>query len=246
MISIVVPAKSCSNFLTKFISFSAPYISTSILLILSAIPGILIKKNNHKNIFINSDKKSTSFSILKPKNLNQIKLILSFALIWPTVATFNMMVPILVKSFLNETIFAAVILEIALALGTGCIGFLMSKTKLDFLTLQRSIVLLFLFVLIFITETKNFTILSIATFAIGLFYGHLRILSRTYLAKKFKSESAGHIISTSNAISAPFVVIYLTIGYLEFNYFQTIILSGLAFLISGLFFFFVQKGSQNV
>lgn len=232
--------------LTKYISFSAPYISTSILLVLSSIPGVVLFRK-HRNLLSFSKISSTnSIPIAIEYQGKQLIFVLAFALIWPTVATFNMVVPLLVKTYLRDTISAAVILEAALALGTASVGILLSRFQLAYLNSKKSFIGLFGSIILLIINLNNFVILSLSIFLIGFFYGHLRILSRTKLAKENSSLIAGKIIAASNALSAPLVIIYLLFSYLEFNSLQTISFCGLSFLVSGSIFYLVQKGNSSV
>jgi len=217
---------------TKLYSEKAPYLFTSCILAISAIPALLDKNK------LSSIANTSNNNLSSNENKNNGNLfILSFALVWPTVATFNMVIPLLIRNSFKQSISSAVALEVCLAAGSACIGFIASAYKKNIIIPLYSILGILLSTIALIGFTSSLTVLAISIFCIGLFYGSLRISARAALAKNFSGHYAGHIIATSNGLSAPLVVLYLLTCYYEYSTFQSIMFCGLSFLTSGLMFY---------
>jgi hypothetical protein len=210
--------------ISKKIDVTIPYVLTAILFIICAIYSRSAKPV------------SISESSVKIVNPHELLITTAFALVWPTIATFNMAVPLAVKLLNSTDINLAMLIEVALAVGSSMIGFVMSRLKSPFNT---TVIFLGIVISAFAFTIFSFSIelICLSSFFLGLFYGSMRISARAVFARLVEPKDAGTLMARANAFSAPIVILYLFCAYLEYSKFKTFFSMGLAYSLSGYLFY---------
>lgn len=214
--------------LVKGINAQAPYVIISLLFIFGAFISKIQSSHNSNSV--------QSVENLKTKT----SYLFAFALIWPTLSVFNMIVPIMAKFGVGQSINVAAAFEVAVALGSATAGYLVSNKffkldkKMGFVLVLATSILITLFY-------KDVLIAFILIFLLGIGYGLLRVLARQQLGVLFSPLEAGKLIATANALSSPFVVLFLALSYFEYHFFKTIFTFSLSFICSGLLFLYILR-----
>jgi len=220
---------------SKNYSPQMPYYITAILFF---IPLVFIATGKSQQIVINV-KKSKVIS-------RRFDILLAFSLIWPTLAVFNMAVPLVSNKYYTDGLNVAVALEVALALGSALAGVFYSK--LSKILFNESLVAVGIAIICLCIEffKTNMYLLSISIFLLGLFYGTLRISSRAYLAKNISPDEVGNLISKANALSSLLVAAYLYLFYIENKSTGSLFVMMIAFVVSSIFFVFMKRKSNDL
>ncbi|MEQ1665673.1 MAG: hypothetical protein ABL927_09890, partial [Bdellovibrionales bacterium] len=163
---------------------------------------------------------SKSSLVDPPSTFNKILFTLAFSFIWPAIAVFNMVIPIVAKITYNSLNVAA-IFEFMLGGSTILAGILMPVIVRGFghrvlLIASGILSLISATVFCFFNHNVYFGVVSIA--ALGFSFGVMRIEGRAALSKAFPSAEASKIIATANALSAPLVVTALFFAFKEYEH----------------------------
>jgi len=195
----------------KPFSHSLIYWIIAATLILASTPLVISIKQLHKPASVQIKPYDTQ-SVQKDK---RIACIFAFAMIWPTLAIFNISAPILSK-LEYHTINVAGTMEVLIGLATALAGFLHPLTT-KFLTHRKRLTYILLTLIFFITFIYFYpgilVIVFIGTFFTGLTFGYLRVELRTFLSRRYTPKVAGEIIAAANSWSGFFVLIYCLIFY---------------------------------
>jgi hypothetical protein len=155
-----------------------------------------------------------------PQGASKLLSIAALASIWPAIAVFNMVIPILAKRYLAHGIDSAAWLEMVFGGAMAVVGFGLPALKRRYpaLGFRRLVVVcgalgLALFALGYRAELL---VMAGATL-LGLAYGFARIEVRATLAKLYPAAVAGGVVATANAVSAPLVVLAVLLAYVDFQ-----------------------------
>lgn len=146
--------------------------------------------------------------------------IVALASIWPAIAIFNMVIPIIAKNYLASGLDGAAWLEFVFGGAMAVTGFGLAALKRRFPGLDLAMVALPLAALglgLFAVGFQSEALALTATGIIGICYGFMRIEIRAALAMRYSAVTAGSIVASANALSAPFVLIAVMIGYREYT-----------------------------
>ena len=236
---LVLPAKTYNHALIY-------WIISATLIIASLTPLLISNKPSYK---ITNTPEKTKESQPSKKD-SRAAYVLAFAMIWPTLAIFNISAPVLSKIEFGS-INVAGTMEMLIGLATALAGFLHPlATKL--LTHKKRVLYIF-FTLSFFTLLIYFypnmlSVVFIGTFFTGLTFGYLRVELRTFLSRRHTPKVAGEIVAAANSWSGPLVLIYCLIFY--FNASSGIqkgvsIAFPISFIIAGIVFcLFLLSNSQ--
>jgi hypothetical protein len=186
------------------------------------------------------------------QNAHKKIYILCFALIWPTLTIFNISIPVLAKSPIYNSINVAGLLEILIGAATASAGLLHGVVTNVGTYRQQISVVCTLFIMSLLTSyffAMHLWVISISIFLLGLSFGYLRVELRAYLSRRFPPSVGGEIIAAANSWSAPLVIIYSLLLYLNINYFTV---HGLAicfplafFLCAAIFVYVINAESRQ-
>ncbi|POB11763.1 hypothetical protein [Sulfobacillus sp. hq2] len=133
-------------------------------------------------------------------------LFLALALIWPTLGSFNFMLPVQVRLHQGSMLDVA-LLDAALSIGMALSGFVFSlwSRAISFLAIAFigvSIVLSFL--LWYITAQIDERLFGLLLLGFG--FGGLRILARAILAHRYGTANVGVMVSRANSLALPILI----------------------------------------
>jgi hypothetical protein len=146
--------------------------------------------------------------------------VVALASIWPTIAIFNMVVPIIAKRYLARGIDSAAWLEFAFGGSMAVIGFTLVALRRRFGARRIAQVLAVAATIGCLAFALGFRVEAIilaATCLIGVCYGFARIEVRAALSRRYAAADAATIIASANALSAPLVVGAVLVAYAEFS-----------------------------
>ncbi len=149
--------------------------------------------------------------------------VLGFALVWPTVAIFNISIPLLAKSHAYHSINVAGLLELLVGGSKVIVGFLYARLALHTAVKHRALtagLTLALAAGVMYIGHGRLSIASVATFLLGSSFGLLRTDLRQQLARQFSPEVAGLVVAQANSWSALFVTVYGALFWLIASYSQ--------------------------
>ncbi len=228
--------------LSRKVSVLAPYVATAAIFAVGAIVTWVTSLRTNASV-TQSISASNKDKVQDPETQTLINwYVFAFALVWPTVALFNMAAPLIAKNFLLGDIDIAAALEAVLAAAIALSGALYPKfTALLPVQLRNKVMIAVLVVAAMTLSlgSQKFLLVSLGLVLTGIAWGWFRVESRSYLARVFTPEQAGAIVANANALSAPLVIAYLMIYYIELSLINSRTASFVlpaAYLASGLVF----------
>ena len=197
--------------LMKHFGVLFPYYAISFILLLASVLSGITRWEK-------LDVTSSTFTVKSNPASNFLSLksayILAFALIWPTLAIFNISAPLLAMHSYHSINVAAT-MEVLLGVATIAVGlahpyttkYFEKRTWLVLLILILSVLLMYYF-------SNLLLIVFLGTFFTGLSFGYLRIELRAFLCVRFKPVAVGEIVAASNSWSAPLLMVFCFVFYL--------------------------------
>ncbi|MFF1925206.1 MFS transporter [Streptomyces sp. NPDC058221] len=144
-----------------------------------------------------------------------LRLIATFALIWPILGAFNLMLPLQVSDRGAGLVGVAVV-DACLGIGVIVAGVLSARAKVSSATLSKLVIACsVLGGVLWALPTGGATVVAMAlsTFALGAGFGGLRIALREYTATHYDSAVTGHAVALGNATAIPILaVVFLVFG----------------------------------
>lgn len=151
--------------------------------------GAALNNNNNKSL---SD---------RPQHLEITGTELALLFIWPTLAMFNFMLPAQVASF-NGSMAEVGLLDALMGFGMIASGFMVANTGLSKLVNRYKLnILLLIFAALLWHFGSGLYERLLSVFILGLSFNCQRIIIRGELAKKYKPDQVGKIVSIANAFS---------------------------------------------
>lgn len=144
-----------------------------------------------------------------------LRLIATFALIWPVLGAFNLMVPLQVSER-GAGLGAVAVVDACLGIGVIAAGVVSARAKLS--SAQLSTLVIACTVLggvLWALPVGGTGVVAMAfsTFALGAGFGALRIALREYTATHYDSAVTGHAVALGNATAIPIlIVVFLLFG----------------------------------
>lgn len=159
--------------------------------------------NNHNNASLSD----------KPQHLEITGTELALLFIWPTLAMFNFMLPAQVAYF-NGSMAEVGLLDALMGLGMIASGFMVANAGVRKLINQYKLnILLLIFAALLWHFGGGLYARLTSVFILGLSFNCQRIIIRGELAKKYKPEQVGKIVSIANAFSFVLISTSLLIFY---------------------------------
>ncbi|GHH40667.1 MFS transporter [Streptomyces candidus] len=144
-----------------------------------------------------------------------LRLIATFALIWPVLGAFNLMLPLQVSDR-GAGLVTVAIVDACLGIGVIAAGVISARTKLSSATLSKLVIACaVLGGVLWALPTGGTTVVAMAlsTFALGAGFGALRIALREYTATHYDSAVTGQAVAIGNATAIPILaVVFLVFG----------------------------------
>lgn len=144
-----------------------------------------------------------------------LRLIATFALVWPVLGAFNLMLPLQVSDR-GAGLVAVAIVDACLGVGVIVAGVMSARAKLSSATLVRLVIACtVLGGMLWALPAGGATVVAMAlsTFALGAGFGALRIALREYTATHYDSAVTGHAVALGNATAIPILaVVFLVFG----------------------------------
>lgn len=143
------------------------------------------------------------------------RLIATFALVWPVLGAFNLMLPLQVSDR-GAGLVAVAVVDACLGIGVIVSGVLSARTRLSSPTLSKLVIACtVLGGVLWALPTGGAAVIAMAlsTFALGTGFGALRIALREYTATHHDSAVTGHAVALGNATAIPVLaVVFLVLG----------------------------------
>ncbi|NML53004.1 MFS transporter [Streptomyces sp. R302] len=144
-----------------------------------------------------------------------LRLIATFALVWPVLGAFNLMLPLQVSDR-GAGLVAVAVVDASLGIGVIVAGVLSARARLSSATLTKLVIACaVLGGVLWALPTGGATVVAMAlsTFALGTGFGALRIALREYTATHYDSAVTGHAVALGNATAIPVLaVVFLVFG----------------------------------
>ncbi|MGW1462868.1 hypothetical protein ACWCPT_00750 [Streptomyces sp. NPDC002308] len=144
------------------------------------------------------------------------RLIATFALVWPVLGAFNLMLPLQVSNR-GAGLVAVAVVDACLGIGVIAAGVLSARAKLSSAALSKLVIACTALggVMWALPTGGGATLVAMAlsTFALGAGFGSLRIGLREYTATHYDSAVTGHAVAFGNATAIPILaVVFLVFG----------------------------------
>lgn len=134
---------------------------------------------------------------------------LALLCIWPTLAIFNFMLPVQVRSWTGDMPEVG-LLDAAMGLGMIVSSFIVAHAILERVFNQYKLNLLTVLAAVLLWQfSAAFVLKLISVFCLGLIFNYQRIILRSQLAQKYAAHTVGKIIAYANSVS--FLIISLSL-----------------------------------
>ena len=144
-----------------------------------------------------------------------LRLVATFALIWPVLGAFNLMLPLQVSDR-GAGLAAVAIVDACLGIGVIVAGVLSARAKLSSGTLSKLVIACTVVGgMLWALPAGGATVaaMALSTFALGAGFGALRIALREHTATHYDSAVTGHAVALGNATAIPILaVVFLVFG----------------------------------
>lgn len=144
-----------------------------------------------------------------------LRLIATFALIWPVLGAFNLMLPLQVSDR-GAGLGGVAVVDACLGIGVIAAGVISARAKLSSATLSTLVIVCTVLggaLWAVPVDGAAVVTMALSTFALGAGFGALRIALREYTATHYDSAVTSHAVALGNATAIPILtVVFLVFG----------------------------------